>query len=42
MVAKRPSLVRELEGFAAYVKMVQPELGASLIAQIEALVAGGG
>jgi retron-type reverse transcriptase len=40
MLAARPMLRAELEGFAAYVKMVQPELGAALAAQIRALQAG--
>jgi len=37
MVAKQPGLRGELAGFAAYVQMVQPELGKSLAAQIRAL-----
>ncbi len=37
MVAKQPSLRAELDGFAAYVKMVQPDLGASLVRQIREL-----
>jgi hypothetical protein len=39
MVAKQPGLRSKLAGFAAYVKMVQPELGESLAAQVRALAA---
>jgi len=37
MIAKNPSLRAELDGFAAYVHMVQPALAKKLVAQIEAL-----
>ena len=37
MVAKQPKLKSELAGFAAYVKMVQPDLGKKLAAEIAAL-----
>ncbi len=37
MVQKQPGLRAELDGFAAYVRMVQPDLGAKLSAQIKAL-----
>ncbi len=38
MVKEQPSLRAELEGFAAYVNMVQPDLGKRLAAEVEALV----
>jgi retron-type reverse transcriptase len=37
MVAEQPGLRGELAGFAAYVQMVQPELGEALAAEIRAL-----
>jgi retron-type reverse transcriptase len=37
MIEKQPKLRAELDGFAAYVKMVQPDLGKKLAAQIAAL-----
>jgi hypothetical protein len=37
----RDDFVDYLRGFAAYVKMVQPELGARLVAEVEEIVAGG-
>lgn len=39
MVAEQPGLRGELAGFAAYVRMIQPELGESLAAQVRALTA---
>jgi hypothetical protein len=38
----RDDFVDYLRGFAAYVKMVQPELGARLVAEVEELLAGAG
>src|SRR5262249_48873412 len=38
----RPRLVAEMYGFAAYVQMVQPDLGARLADEIRALAPGGG
>ena len=37
MVARQPGLAKELAGFAAYVKMVQPELGAAMAEQVRRL-----